>query len=101
MKDVDHACYITAPPLCDILFPTNFDLLSGFANQTLKKLVKKDVGSSDHQQDHAPGTVHVWKQHQFLLKYGENEVFATKSITGYTPLLEDFSNCSILTVSSS
>ena len=40
------------------------------------------------------------KQNEFLERYGPEEVEATKSWwTGYSPLLEDFTNCSVLTIS--
>jgi hypothetical protein len=42
-------------------------------------------------------TVRVMKQSSFLLEYGSNLVDETRhSWTGYTPLLEDFSNCSVM-----
>ena len=42
--------------------------------------------------------VESMKQSDFLLKHGGNEINKTKNIFGYTPLLDDFSNCSVLTV---
>jgi SAM-dependent MidA family methyltransferase len=81
MDDVDHECYLRAPELCDILFPTDFGRLASFA-QTLYK-----------------GTVTVQKQAQFLQATGPEQVKDTQSwLTGYTPLLHDFGNCSVLTV---
>jgi hypothetical protein len=86
MSKVDHECYLSAPnEYCDILFPTDFRLLSKFVQKTWK------------QDD-----VHVstMKQSAFLQKYGPSLVRATQSWlgTGFTPLLHDFSNCTVLTV---
>jgi SAM-dependent MidA family methyltransferase len=86
MDDVDHECYLRAPELCDILFPTDFGRLASFA-QTLQK---------------ETSTVTVQKQAQFLQATGPEHVHDTKSwLTGYTPLLHDFGNCSVLTVTNS
>jgi len=39
------------------------------------------------------------KQSDFLLKYGVNEIKQTRSwMTGYSPLVDDFGNCSFLTI---
>ena len=41
----------------------------------------------------------VQKQSEFLERYGPEHVRATESwLTGYTPLLHDFTNCSVLTI---
>jgi hypothetical protein len=44
--------------------------------------------------------VRVCKQSDFLLQYDDQgEVDATRSwLTGFTPLLDDFGNCSVLTI---
>jgi len=86
MDDIDHVCYLTAPPLCDILFPTDFQALSIYCERLL----------SDSAAD---VNVHFMKQNEFLLMYGPNEVNHTRNWFGYTPLLEDFTNCSVLCVS--
>lgn len=87
MNDIDHVCYMTAPPLCDVLFPTDFQLLAGYSDRLLNE---NKINSA----------VNVMKQSEFLLKYGNEEVEQTRGwLTGYTPLLEDFSNCSVLTIS--
>jgi hypothetical protein len=88
MKDVDQACYLSATTLqgddmlCDILFPTDFHKLAAFVEASWP---------------HSPSpTVH--KQAGFLQTYGPEQVAATQSwMTGFTPLLEDFRNCSVLT----
>jgi hypothetical protein len=86
MGDHDHPCYLSAPPLCDILFPTNFSHLTKFCRRVFGK-------------DRVVW-VHAGKQSEFLEEYGADEVEATRSwLTGYSPLLHDFSNVSILTVS--
>jgi len=86
MDDVDHACYLNSPELCDILFPTYFPAL----NEYVEKLL---------QEHKIPSTANFMKQNDFLDRYGKEEVDRTRGmLTGYTPLLEDFSNCSVLTV---
>jgi hypothetical protein len=85
MDGADHECYLRAPPLCDILFPTNFRKLAAFVGKTW--------GHPDRR------AVRVQKQADFLQEYGPDEVDATRSwLTGYSPLLHDFGNCSVLTL---
>ena len=85
MGGIDHECYLQAPPHCDILFPTDFDKLASFT---------KRISKSKSQLQ-----VQVQKQSEFLQQYGPEQVQSTKSwISGHTPLLHDFSNCSVLTV---
>jgi hypothetical protein len=82
MDDLDYESYLNAPPLCDILFPTNFLQLESFC----KTLFTDSL-------------VRTEKQSSFLQRVGPDQVAATKSfLTGYTPLLHDFENCSVLTV---
>ena len=81
MDDVDHACYLTAPRLCDILYPTDFLKLGDY--------VAKASSSSNTK-------VETMKQADFLAKYGSNQVDQTRNWMGYTPLLEDFSNYSVV-----
>ncbi len=93
MNDIDHECYLAAPPLCDVLFPTDFHSLSGYLVATLQH-------SLNNRQDIRPWKVDLLKQREFFQLHGKNEVEKTKSRwTGFSPLLEDFSNCSILSVS--
>ena len=81
MDDVDHVCYATAPRRCDILFPTDYLRLADYVRKRAKGLAQ----------------VRVTKQADFLLEYGRDHVDATRGwIGGFTPLLEDFSNYSIL-----
>jgi hypothetical protein len=89
MNGNDHECYLTAPRHCDILFPTNFELLASFA--------RKSQGSSSKRW-----VVRVDKQAGFLLKWGQEHVEKTQvwSLSGkFSPLLHDFVNCSVLTIS--
>ena len=73
MDDVDHADYIQAPNLCDILFPTDFPFLAAFL-----------------------GSATVTKQSAFLSPFAHT----TKSwFAGYNPMLDDFENCSVLSYS--
>lgn len=96
MNDVDHECYLASPPLCDILFPTDFHMLNGYVSATLEETLKNRGGVVDAR----PYKVSVKNQRNFLALYGPEEVEETKSRwTGYSPLLHDFSNCSILSVS--
>jgi len=82
----DHECFLQAPKHCDILFPTDFDKLGLFAKNVLT--------SQNHR-----GNVIVEKQANFLDRYGPRHVQNTKSwLTGFTPLLHDYVNCSVLTI---
>jgi hypothetical protein len=83
MDGIDHECYLRAPPHCDILFPTDFEKLASFVKRTSRK----------------DRLVQIEKQADFLQHHGSKHVNATKSwLTGHTPLLHDFANCSVLTV---
>ena len=84
MQDRDYDCYLHAPELCDILFPTDFRKLATFVEKIWNRKAR------------------VMKQAEFLNLYGREEVEMTKSwLTGYSPLIHDFSNCSVLTISDS
>jgi len=81
MNDVDLACYLqpTETPT-DILFPTSFTKLSWYAETLFSNVA-------------------VQKQADFLRSFGPDEVAATSSfLTGYSPLVHDFGNCSVLTI---
>ncbi|KAL7530837.1 hypothetical protein ACHAWF_003535 [Thalassiosira exigua] len=92
MEGNDHMCYLTSPPnvLCDILFPTDFGRLAEF------------VGMLNKHAPTAGVTVDAvsMKQKDFLMKYGTAEVDKTKGWTGYSPLIHDFGNCSVLLATS-
>lgn len=93
MDDIDHECYLTAPPLCDILFPTDFYDLAFY---TVKVIEKQTLNGTVI----LPWEVRVMKQTEFLLKFGPDQIEATKSRwSGYSPLIHDFNNCSVLYVS--
>jgi len=88
MDDQDHECYLNAPAHVDILFPTNFNLIREFA-ENIWNVRKGDT----------PKTISVHKQNDFLRVTNPALVEGTKSwLTGYSPLVHDFSNCSVLTV---
>ena len=87
MDDVDHACYLTAPQLCDILYPTDFAKLGDYVART----------AAASSSSSSSARVETMKQADFLVKYGAEQVDQTRSWTGYTPLLDDFSNCSVVT----
>lgn len=93
MDDMDHLCYLTPrdDQHCDILFPTDFRQL----HRAAQTILSSSSSSSSSSQ------VTTAKQSQFLQAYGPAQVEATQSwLTGYTPLLHDFVNCSALTVTS-
>jgi len=97
MNDIDHECYVSAPPLCDILFPTDFDKLAVMAQRELESYSTSSKTSTSTII--AQRKVHVMKQAEFLRVYGPEQIQNTRSTwTGFTPLLEDFSNCSVLTI---
>lgn len=103
MDGQDQECYLNAPPLCDILFPTDFDKLACFVNGIITESaseIPRGIPGSAAKSNML--IVKVESQSEFLQRYGPEEVEATKSwLTGHTPLLHDFSNCSVLTVSTS
>ena len=141
MKGIDHESYLTAPPHCDILFPTDFEKLASFAKRCLstatrpptaaapaasasirrnRKSLKskspsksaslsppplpKVVASMPKTETRTRTTtmpvIRVEKQSQFLERWGPEHVAKTRSwLTGHTPLLHDFVNCSVLTIS--
>lgn len=92
MKGIDHPCYLTTPPdeLCDILYPTDFQRMASFTKGILRR---------DSESRALPLSVAAMKQNDFSIHYGLEEVNKTKSWTGYSPLIDDFGNCSVLTVS--
>jgi len=83
MEGIDYECYLKSPHLADILYPTDFERLSYFCSKCF-----------------AYSVVKITKQGQFLSKVGPAQVKATTSmLTGYSPMISDFLNCSVLTVS--
>ena len=107
MDGIDYENYLLSPPMCDILFPTDFEKLASFVKRTLKlssssnsNTSKGGGGGSNSNVANTNNVVRVQSQSDFLQQFGSNEIQKTKSwITGYTPLLHDFSNCSVLTIS--
>ncbi len=96
MNGIDHVSYLTEPPdaLCDILFPTDFGRLAAFVKQFLATITETSESSRSPIV-----SSFALKQSDFLLKYGATEVDKTKSwLTGFSPLVDDFGNCSVLTV---
>lgn len=84
MDCVDFECLLRAPPNCDILFPTDFQKLASFLSNVQKPHRRK---------------VNVYKQADFLLFQNFEEVQKTRSwISGYSPMIHDFGNCSVLTL---
>ncbi|KAL9191539.1 hypothetical protein ACHAXT_001245 [Thalassiosira profunda] len=94
MQGIDHPCYLTGPPdelLCDILFPTDFGRLAKFANAL-------HAAASPEKSGAGGISAVATKQSDFLLKYGPEKVRKTKGWTGYSPLIHDFGNCSVLAI---
>jgi Putative S-adenosyl-L-methionine-dependent methyltransferase len=113
MHDVDHASYLsmTSTPT-DILFPTHFSRLALYCESlfsaTLRAPTKTDteVGHRDNERYKlASGTgsavrIELLRQADFLSRHGPEQVAATSSwLTGYSPMIHDFINCSVLTIS--
>jgi hypothetical protein len=93
MNGIDHSCYIAAPDLCDILFPTDFDFLAKFIRATIT-----DASFKSNNDDSCRHHISIMKQGDFLNMIGEVHIKSTQSwLTGYSPLLGDFANCSVLT----
>jgi len=87
MNGVDHECLLNSPTYCDILFPTNFHNLATL----LQRIIQNENSCR------VPGIIRMMKQSSFLLEYGPDIVNLTRnSWTRYTPLVEEFSNCSVL-----
>jgi hypothetical protein len=86
MDRKDHECYLQASHPCDILFPVDFLKMASF--------VRRSWGDES-------AVVTIQKQAQFLQQYGPKEIQATTGwLSGFSPLLHDFGNCSVLTVTS-
>ena len=98
MDGNDHPCYLTEPPSlrCDILFPTDFARMSNFVARCLGG---DTMAERSRECDYGDGfSATAMKQRDFLLKYGLDEVNKTKGWFGYSPLIGDFGNCSVLTI---
>lgn len=102
MSGTDHECYLSAPPHCDILFPTDFDKLASFVRRSyLSPINRRRTSSTSSSSSSLPflPTVRVEKQSEFLQRVGPEHVALTRSwLSGHTPLLHDFVNCSVFTV---
>jgi hypothetical protein len=102
MDGTDHECYLIAPSHCDILFPTDFDKLASFTKRCLKVASSSSSSSSSTS---SARHVRVEKQSDFLQRWGPEHVQKTNSLlfgflgTRHNPLLHDFINCSVLTIS--
>ena len=84
MNGIDHDCYLNSPQLVDVLYPVDFVKLARFSEKVFAN----------------GGEVALKKQNTFLLDNGPSQVHATRSRwTRFSPMVHDFSNCSVLTVS--
>ena len=128
MNDQDLSSYLHPPVTpTDILFPTNFPALAAYltsisvaptcqsttgahslVDTTTARGVHQDI-PHDNDNDTTTTTtttrrgqvVTVQKQCDFLQRHGPQQVQATTSlVTGYSPMIHDFENCSILTLDS-
>ncbi len=88
-KTVDHATYLSpSEGTADIFFPTNFSVLARMVDD-------------ERRRDSARGTdvgapARVLASSEFLLTYGAAQVQRTRTMTGYNPMLEDFTNTRFL-----
>jgi hypothetical protein len=97
MDGNDHSCYLTEPPSlrCDILFPTDFARMSNFVTRYLEGDMSERSSKGEDDDGYSATAM---KQRDFLLRYGLDEVNKTKGYFGYSPLISDFGNCSVLTI---
>ena len=100
MDGKDHPCYMNCPPNCDILFPTDFNKLASFVKRSTAAVAAASTRRESNKASTISSTItSVYKQHEFLETFGPQHVRSTKSwLTGHTPLIDDFSNCSVLTM---
>ena len=103
MDGVDHECYLQSPYLADILFPTDFDKLARFLKNQMTNITKKRRNNQSRKRrngrEEPMPLIQTEKQSTFLRRYGSDQVRETKSwLTGYSPLTEDFGNCTVLTM---
>ena len=75
------------PGTADIFFPTNFL----FLKYMIEQLQLQQVNTNKHAQLNQP---YVLSSSEFLGKYGD--ISRTRTITGYNPLLDDFTNTAFL-----
>jgi Putative S-adenosyl-L-methionine-dependent methyltransferase len=90
MNDVDLTSYLQlSETATDILFPTNFHALAAFLRACRQPLMSRTY----------PVCTMVQKQSEFLQIHGPEQVKSTTSWwTGFSPMVHDFVNCSILSV---
>jgi Putative S-adenosyl-L-methionine-dependent methyltransferase len=120
MHDVDHPSYLTMTSTpTDILFPTHFARLALYCESlwdavtvrasasstsaTDTKVVGHEQRNSGHHQSTDTTSavrIELLRQADFLSRHGPEQVAATSSwLTGYSPMIHDFVNCSVLTIS--
>lgn len=73
---------------CQIFFPTNF--------QTLSRVYEAVMAKSPAEQQKHKREVRVLSNAKFCEEFAEVEETATRN--GYNPMLEDFSNASVMLV---
>jgi Putative S-adenosyl-L-methionine-dependent methyltransferase len=114
MHDVDHPSYLTMTSTpTDILFPTHFARLALYCESLFDATVcaatttDTKVGHQHNGVGHRKPTdatsavrIELLRQAEFLTRHGPEQVAATSSwLTGYSPMIHDFINCSVLTIS--
>jgi Putative S-adenosyl-L-methionine-dependent methyltransferase len=89
MNDCDLVSYLhPSDTVTDILFPTNFHTLASYI-QSIQRTTRATTDK----------VVTIQKQYDFLQFYGPQQVIATTSyLTGYSPMIHDFENCTVLTI---
>jgi Putative S-adenosyl-L-methionine-dependent methyltransferase len=113
MNDIDLISYLDkADTATDILFPTNFHALATYIRSIHQEIsstkttittsmMNSNIGNVDTDHKNSQ-VVLVQKQYDFLKLHGPQQVQATTSYCfGYSPMIHDFENCSILTFGSS
>lgn len=97
MDDVDQASYLIPPTRSptDILFPTAFERLATYC-----RAIFATTNNSTTASTTGTTRVQVIKQGAFLQRHGDPKTIraTTSWFSGYSPMIEDFGNCSILTV---
>ncbi len=83
----DHGSYLVQPGVADIFFPSDFELLAALYDQNKGSRRSSDGGGGD-------GAARYLKTKEFFKQW--EEVGTTRCRDGYDPLLEDYSNTSLL-----
>lgn len=98
-KTVGSSTYLLQKGLCDIFFPTDFNLLAEMykllhlkAMSHRASILYSECTISD--KDGCGFDISVLKHRDFCLEFADHKL--TQTISGYNPMLDDFSNVSFL-----